>query len=61
MELVVKKVKAADINVNDTLAFWLRKPVAERFEAVEFLRRQMYDNPTPRLQRVFKIVQYPSG
>ena len=59
MELIVKKVKESDLKVNEARVFWLEKSVAERFEAVEFLRRQMYDNPTPRLQRVFKIVQHP--
>jgi len=59
MEFVVKKVREADLKANESLTFWLEKSVAERFEAVEFLRRQMYDSPTPRLQSVFKIVQYP--
>ena len=60
MEHVVTKMDKSDQKVNDTLDFWLKKSVAERFEAVEFLRRQTYDNPAPRLQRVFKVVQYPS-
>jgi len=60
MKFVVNKVKDTDLNANDALAFWLKKPVAERFEAVEFLRRQMYDKPPQRLQKVFKVVQYPS-
>ncbi len=39
--------------------FWLTRPVEERLNAIEFLRRQFYDyDPvTSRLQRVLEIAE----
>jgi hypothetical protein len=38
------------------LAYWLSRPVEDRFAALEFLRRQAHpDDAEHRLQRVFKI------
>ena len=39
------------------LKYWLTKSPVERLAALEFLRKQTYDSPTPRLQRVFRIVK----
>ena len=40
--------------------YWLQKSVAERFQALEFLKMQMYpgyDPITSRLQRVYRIIK----
>ena len=56
MERVIVKKEKAELNAKSDLEYWLSRPVAERFEAVEFLRSQMYET-APRLQRVFKVIQ----
>ena len=40
-------------------AYWLSRPAAERFRAVEYLRQMNYgyDPATARLQRVLEIVE----
>jgi len=53
----VIKVKSVSKDSDaDDVAYWMSKPPQERFSAVEFLRSQLYET-TPRLQRVFRIVQ----
>jgi len=37
--------------------YWRNKTPQERFEAVEFYRKQLYHETTPRLQRVLRIVK----
>jgi hypothetical protein len=36
--------------------YWLSRTPEERFAAVEFLRRQMYDPYPERLQRVLTVI-----
>lgn len=51
----IKKLIDQDQILED-LAYWLQKSPEERIAAVEFLRRQYYED-TPRLQRIVRIVQ----
>lgn len=37
--------------------YWLSKTPQERFEALEFYRKQLYDETTPRLQRVLRVIK----
>jgi type III secretory pathway lipoprotein EscJ len=47
---------ATDKDQPKDLAYWLSRPVEERFAAVEFLRRQAHpDDADHRLRRVFKV------
>jgi hypothetical protein len=54
MEKVIRKISTDDIP--DDALFWKSKTPLERLSALEFLRRQMYDN-TGGIQRVLKIVE----
>jgi len=36
---------------------WLSRPAADRLEAVEFLRRQVYGDYPEGLQRVYRIIE----
>lgn len=40
---------------NRTLAYWRSRPVPERLDAVEFLRRQIVE-PGTRLRRVLRVI-----
>jgi hypothetical protein len=52
---VVNKTKLDDSNgAARDLEYWLSRPVAERFSAVEILRRQVYGD-SERLQRVIRV------
>ena len=52
---VVNKTTLADSNDSaKDLEYWLSRPVAERFSAVEILRRQVYGD-SERLQRVIRV------
>jgi hypothetical protein len=44
---------------DDTLAYWLSRPVEERLEAIELLRRTFYGEAATsgRLQRVLEVAQ----
>ena len=54
---VVKKTNLADSkNVSSDLEYWLSRTAAERFSAVEFLRRQVYGD-SERLQRVVRLTK----
>jgi len=57
---VAKIKKLHDSSEKDDVVYWLSKTPAERIEAVEFLRKQMYNEPAPRLQRVARIVKRKS-
>jgi len=46
-----------DFEIRQNLEYWLSRPPEERIEAIEILRRQMYGEITPRLQRVVKIIK----
>jgi hypothetical protein len=37
--------------------FWLSRPVAERFHALEQMRKSFYENSSKRLQRVYRIIK----
>lgn len=37
--------------------FWLSRPVAERFQALEQMRKSFYENSSKRLQRVYRIIK----
>lgn len=52
---IVKKYKLGE-EPND-LKYWLTKTAVERLEALEYLRQQLYDSSTQRLQRVYSIVK----
>ena len=54
---VVKKTKLSDGNdVLSDLEYWLSRTSAERFSAVEILRRQVYGD-SERLQRVVRVAK----
>ena len=54
---VVKKIRLDDINDSARdLEYWLSRPAAERFSAVEILRRQVYGD-SGRLQRVVRVTK----
>lgn len=44
---------------DDSLSYWLSRPVSERLEALELARRICYGEAacTARLQRVFEVAQ----
>jgi hypothetical protein len=44
---------------DDSLEYWLSRPVAERLQALEMLRRIFYGEAaaTARLQRVFEVAE----
>jgi hypothetical protein len=49
---------------DEAVEYWLSRPVAERWAAVEQLRRAFYgwtDGTEPRLQRVLRIVRRDSS
>jgi hypothetical protein len=46
-----------DFEIRQNLEYWLSRPPEERIEAVEILRRQVYGEDTPRLQRVVRIIK----
>ena len=37
--------------------YWLKRPVKERFQALEQMRQNFYDNATEGFQRVHRIVK----
>lgn len=54
---VVKKTTLAEYNSpSRDLKYWLSRSVAERFSAVEILRRQVYGD-SERLQRVVRVAK----
>ena len=54
---VVRKTKLAESNdVSSDLEYWLSRTAAERFSAVEILRRQVYGD-SERLQRVVRVAK----
>ncbi len=57
--MIEKTIKVVDLHseqVSDA-EFWKSRPVEERLNALEFLRRQMYDPDTERLQRVLTVIE----
>jgi hypothetical protein len=43
---------------DDSVAYWLSRPVAERLQALELLRRAFYGNSASQgLQRVLEVAQ----
>ena len=55
-----KTVQKHDMNnfseIRQNLEFWLSRPPEERLAAVDFLRRQYYED-SHRLQRVVRVIQ----
>lgn len=47
-----------DFQIKQNLQYWLSRPPEERLEAVEILRRQVYGEYTPRLQRVVRVINF---
>ena len=37
--------------------YWLSRPAAERFQALENLRQRFYDNASERVQRVYRVIE----
>ena len=57
IERIVKKHRLGELCENEqNLQYWLSKDPAERIEAVDFLRRQVYGDTT-RLQRTVRVIQ----
>lgn len=56
MEKVLVKRKLGEASVQEDLAYWLSRPVEERLEAVEILRRRYYGT-LPRMERVVRVVR----
>jgi hypothetical protein len=52
--ITIRNVK--DNLAKEDLAYWRSRPASERIDAVEFLRRQFYEN-SPRLQRVARVIE----
>ena len=46
-----------DFEIRQNLEYWLSRPPEERIEVVEILRKQVYGEDTPRLQRVVRVVK----
>jgi hypothetical protein len=43
---------------DDSIEYWLSRPVAERLQALEFLRRTFYgDRASEGLQRIIEVAQ----
>ena len=49
-----------DFEIKQNLEYWLSRPPEERLEAVEILRRQVYED-TPGLQRVVRVIKRSQG
>jgi hypothetical protein len=59
MATVVRRATLADDADDDDLAYWLSRPVGERIEAVEVLRRRVFgeaDGVRPGLSRIHRVV-----
>ena len=41
--------------------YWLTRPAAERFLALEQMRRNFYDNASEGLQRVYRVIKQKQG
>lgn len=37
--------------------YWLARPAAERFQALEQMRQSFYDNASEGLQRVYRVIK----
>jgi hypothetical protein len=50
-------IEVVDLHEADDTAYWLNRNVAERIEAIEFMRKVMFghDRVSERLQRVLEI------
>jgi hypothetical protein len=44
----------------EDLEYWLSRPLGERLEAVEIIRRELHGD-LPRLQRVARVIQRSKG
>jgi hypothetical protein len=49
--------KTTQQDEGNDLAYWLTRTPEERLSALEFLRKQHYDGPEPRLQRVLTVIE----
>ena len=57
IEPIVKKHRLGELCENEqNLKYWLSKDPAERIEAVDILRRQVYGD-TAGLQRTVRVIQ----
>jgi hypothetical protein len=55
---VVQKHKMdRDFEIRQNIEYWLSRSPEERFEAVEILRRQVYGEYSPHLQRVVRVIK----
>jgi len=57
MEKVYRIKSLSDDDSRDDMAYWLSRPMSERFAAVETLRLMVHDpsDPCYRLQKVVRI------
>jgi hypothetical protein len=46
-----------DFEIKQNLQYWLSRPPEDRLAAVEFLRRQVYGENLPRIQKVVRVVK----
>jgi len=56
-KIVQKHKMDRDFEIRQNLQYWLSRPPKERLEAVEILRKQVYGEDTPRLQRVVRVIK----
>jgi hypothetical protein len=60
MKMVLRKRPLHDPDAErDDVAYWLSRPLEERIEAVQILRRQFYDC-SQRMQKVIRVYQRPA-
>ncbi len=56
-KIVQKHKLDKNFEIKQNLEYWLSRPPEERIEAIEILRRQMYGENPPRLQRVIRVIK----
>jgi hypothetical protein len=59
-KLTIRKTSDAD----ESVVFWRTQTIAQRLEAIQFLRLQFHpqlNDPSTRLQRVYRIAQFKKG
>ena len=56
---IIKKVffKGLIKEAPSDYSYWITRSREERIAAIELLRKQSYEKPSPRLQRVYRIIK----
>ncbi|WP_420266829.1 hypothetical protein [Candidatus Magnetominusculus dajiuhuensis] len=62
VERIKKHVKVVPLGAAASdCQYWRSRPMSERLEAIEMLRKQYYGDITPGLQRVCRIINRQKG